>query len=190
MRSTPLAKLRSFRLSSTVLPAILSILMLTSLVAAAHEDMGAGLESFEKTYTASDPIGRIRITYSARNTDKPTLALECRLFKASVPAAGLTDLPGPGWDALGVFYSTTTTPMIVGGRKLEPYVYISVPLRGPRGTAWNQTWVTFHFDANGLTRKIKHFAEDNASNSTYVSWADWPIGSGITAEQALRQPRQ
>jgi hypothetical protein len=160
-----------------------------TLGVAAREDMGATLESFEKSYTASAPIGRIRLGYSARNPDKQTLALECRLFKGTVPTAGLADLPGPDWDALTVAYSTTTTP-IVEGVDLEPYVYVLVPLRGPRGEVWEQTWVIFHFDAHGLKRKIKRFAHDAVHDWTEVTWNDWPIGSGMSAEQALRQPRR
>lgn len=190
MRHAPLRMQRPLSVARWVIPALLSILMLIPAGAVAHEDWMANLESFEKIYTAGDPIGRIRLTYSAWDADKPVLALECGLFKGTVPAAGLTDLPGPNWHSIVVAYSTSTTPMVVGERNPEPYVYVLVPLGGPRGEAWEQTWVTFHFDSRGVTRKIKHYVPDPATNSIGGAWVDWPISSGITAQQALRQPRQ
>lgn len=54
------------------------------------------------------------------------------------------------------------------------------------GKAWQQTWVTFHFDADGkLTRRIKRFSPDEATNSIRVLWNDWKIGAGISPESAL-----
>ena len=76
----------------------------------------------------------------------------------------------------------------------RPYVYVLVPLLGPAGAEnWQQTWVTFHFTPKGFTdRKLKRSidmgpsAADPRSNTIRTIWADWPIGKGVTAAEALK----
>lgn len=153
--------------------------------AAAHEDMIAPLEKVEKVYATPAPLGQLRVVYSAaKNATEASLRVDCVLFRGSVPAEGLADLPRPDWDRFVAAYSLTSFES--GKWTQRPYVYVSVPLNGPAGKAWEQTWVTFHFDADGkLLRRIKRFVPDAATKSIQVLWRDWQVGSGVSAEAAL-----
>ncbi|HLL89046.1 MAG TPA: hypothetical protein VK324_07060 [Tepidisphaeraceae bacterium] len=150
----------------------------------AHSDQIAPLAKVEKVYAAPEPIGRLSAVYTAHEGDaKESLVIECGLFKARVGAEGLTDLPRPDWGSFSVAYSLTSFE----GKWVErPYLYVTVLLHGPPGQAWQQTWATFHFDADGkLTRRVKRFVPDEASKSIRVIWEDWPVGSWSSAEAIL-----
>jgi len=67
---------------------------------------------------------------------------------------------------------------------------VQVPLNGPVGKAWEQTWVTFHFDADGkLSRRIKRCIPNEATNSIRIVWKEWEIGSGVSAEALLESAK-
>ncbi len=155
--------------------------------ASAHEDMIAPLAKVEKVYAAPKPLGPLRVTYVGANREKePALTIECNLFHGSVPAKGLTDLPRPDWERFFTAYSLTSYES--GKWTDRPYVYVQVPLLGPVGKPWEQTWVTFHFDANGkLVRRVKRFAP--ATNFIRVVWKEWKIGSGVSAEALLESTK-
>jgi hypothetical protein len=164
--------------------AILLALLLTSSSTAAHVDMIAPLLKVEKVYAAPKPLGKLRATYTRSEDGKEQgLLVECELFRRSVPANGLTDLPRPDWSAFYVAYSLTSDR---SGKVKRPYLYLVVPLHGPVGTSWEQTWATFHFDADGkLTRRIKRIIPTASPNSVHVLWEVWEIGSGVSAEAVL-----
>ena len=120
---------------------------------------------------------------------EPGLAVECDLFRASVPARGLADLPRPDWECFFAAYSLTSCD---SGKFTERrYVYVQVPLSGPAGKApWEQTWATFHFDADGkLVRRIKRFTSNKATNSIRMVWKEWEIGSGVSADALLESAK-
>jgi hypothetical protein len=160
--------------------------MLAAASASAHVDMIAPLAKVEKEYAAPKPLGRLRVTYSGPEAGKePGLAVECDLFRASVPARGLADLPRPDWECFFAAYSLTSYD---SGKLTERrYVYVQVPLSGPAGKApWEQTWATFHFDADGkLIRRIKRFISSEATKGIRVVWKEWEIGSGVSADALL-----
>ena len=164
--------------------------MLAAASASAHVDMIAPLAKVEKEYAAPKPLGRLRVTYSGPEAGKePGLAVECDLFRGSVPAKGLADLPRPDWERFVAAYSLTS---FESGKWTErPYVYVQVPLLGPAGKApWEQTWATFHFDADGkLIRRIKRFISNKATNSIGVVWKEWDIGSGVSADALLESAK-
>ena len=169
--------------------ALVPVLVLAAAFASAHEDVIAPLAKVEKVYAAAKPLGQLRVTYSGAERDKgPGLAVECELFRVSVPAKGLADLPRPDWESFFAAYSLTSYQ---SGKWIDrPYVYVQVPLNGPAGRAWERTWVTFHFDADGkLVRRIKRFISDRGTNSTRVIWKEWAIGSGVSAEAVLESAK-
>lgn len=128
--------------------------------------------------------GRLGVTYSGPEAGKePGLAVECDLFRASVPARGLADLPRPDWECFFAAYSLTSYD---SGKLTErPYVYVQVPLSGPAGKPWQQTWATFDFDADGkLIRRIKRFISSEATKGIRVVWKEWEIGSGVSADDS------
>ena len=103
--------------------------------------------------------------------NEPGLAVECELFRGSVPAKGLADLPRPDWERFVAAYSLTDVTSFESGKWTgRPYVYVEVPLFGPTGkAAWQHTWATFHFDADGkLIRRIKRFISNEATNTIRV----------------------
>jgi hypothetical protein len=165
------------------------VMVLTSLSAVADQDMIAQLASSDNVYTALEPLGQIRVRFSGTAQDRQTLELDCNLFKATVPSEGLVDLPRPDWNALSVTFSVRAAGQ---GRQAQgPYISLRVPLSGPPGVAWEQTWAVFHFDSQGkVSRMITRFAPDPVLNSTTVISRDWKFGAGITAEAALSQPRK
>jgi hypothetical protein len=69
---------------------------------------------------------------------------------------------------------------------------MKVPLGGPPGAAWEQTWAVFHFDSQGkLSRTITRSVPDPVlDRTTHHISSDWKIGAGITAEAALSRSRQ
>ncbi len=164
-------------------------LVLAASSASAHEDMIAPLAKVEKVYATPKPLGQLRVTYSGAERGKePGLAVECELFRGSVPARGLSDVPRPDWERSLAAYSLTSYES--GKWTDRPYVYVQVPLSGPVGKAWEQTWVTFHFDADGkLSRRIKRFIRNEATNSIRVVWKEWEIGSGVSAEALLESAK-
>jgi hypothetical protein len=166
------------------------VLTLTSMSAVADQDMIARLASSDNVYTALEPLGQIRVRFSAIAQDRQTLELDCNLFKATVPSEGLADLPRPDWSALSVTFSVR--PAGQGRQALGPYISLQVPLSGPTGVAWEQTWAVFHFDSQGiLTRTIRRSVPDPVlERTTHHTSRDWKIGAGITAEAALNQPRK
>ena len=160
-------------------------LVLTAAAVSAHEDATPPLAKVEKVYAAPEPLGELRATYTAAGAGKEqALVVECGVFRGSVPARGLADLPRPDWGGLSVAYSLTS---VEHGRWVRrPYVYVVVPLHGPAGRSWEQTWATFHFDADGrLVRRVKRFVPDEATNSIRVVWKEWAVGSGVPAEAVL-----
>lgn len=169
------------------LPAFL-VLMLTSMSAVADQDMIARLAGSDNVYTALEPLGQIRVRFSATAQDRQTLLLDCNLFTATVASEGLVDLPRPDWSALLVTFSVRPAD----GRSQGPYISLKVPLGGPPGVAWEQTWAEFHFDSQGkVSRRITRSVPDPVlSRTTHHISKDWKIGAGITAEAALNQPRQ
>jgi hypothetical protein len=170
--------------------ALVPVLVLGAAFAWAHEDVIAPLAKVEKVYAAAKPLGRLRVTYSGAERDKePGLTVECEMFRVSVPAQGLADLPRPDWESFVAAYSLTSYQ---AGKWIDrPYVYVQVPLNGPVGKAWEQTWVTFHLDADGkLTRRIKRFIPDQGTNSIRVVWKEWAIGSGVSAEAVLESAKE
>lgn len=63
-------------------------------------------------------------------------------------------------------------------------------LEGPCGQALEQTWATFHFDADGkLIRRIKRFISSEATKSILVVWKEWEIGSGVSADALLESAK-
>lgn len=159
-----------------------TLLALISLGAVADEDWQPPVVRVEKMYEHHDAVGRMKVVLT-RDGDREKLEVDCRLFSAVVPSQGLADLPRPDWGALGAF---------TGGSGEDRYVYVSVPLFGPPGEAWEQTWVTFHFDSRGkLTRKIKRFEPETTVNGVKfirVLWKEWTIGAGIPVQAALGLP--
>jgi len=169
--------------------AILLAILLTTPRASAHVDMIAPLTKVEKVYAAPKPLGKLRATYtSEEDGKKPALVVECEAFRASVPEIGLEDLPRPDWSSFSVAYSLTS---FESGKWVErPYLYLKVTLHGPPGRSWEQTWATFHFDADGkLTRRIKRFIPNEATNSIRSIWKEWEIGSGVSAEILLESAK-
>jgi hypothetical protein len=163
--------------------------MLAAASASAHVDMIALLAKVEKEYAAPKPLGRFRVTYSGPEAGKePGLAVECDLFRASVPAKGLADLPRPDWECFFAAYSLTSYD---SGKLTErPYVYVQVPLFGPAGKPWQPTWATFDFDADGkLIRRIKRFISSEATKGIRVVWKEWEIGSGVSADALLESAK-
>ena len=153
--------------------------------AAAHEDQHAPLAKADNVYATPKPLGQLRVVYTAaKDAGDAGLSVECDLFRAAVPAAGLADLPRPAWDRFTVAYSLTNYE---GGKWTDrPYVYVMVPLYGPAGQAWEQTWVTYNFDADGKpVRRIKRFIPDPAGKFIRSVWKEWEIGSGVSAEALL-----
>ena len=70
--------------------------MLAAASASAHVDMIAPLAKVEKEYAAPKPLGRLRVTYSGPEAGKePGLAVECDLFRGSVPAKDWRICRGP-----------------------------------------------------------------------------------------------
>jgi hypothetical protein len=168
----------------------LSFLAFAAPFAAAHEDQIGPLVKVEKTYAAPTPLGPIRALYVAATKEaKASLLIKSDAFEVNVPAEGLSDLPRPDWDRFTVAYSLTS---YANGRFVErPYVYLSVVLYGPPGQSWEQTWATFHVDADGkLTRKVKRFVDVEKSNSIRVIWRDWPIGGKATAAEILEAAKE
>ena len=163
--------------------------MLAAASAFAWEDMIAPLAKVEKEYAAPKPLGRLRVTYSGpEGGNEPGLAVECDLFRVSVPARGLADLPRPDWECFFAAYSLTSYD---SGKLTErPYVYVQVPLSGPAGKPWQQTWATFDFDADGkLIRRIKRFISNEATNTIRVVWKEWEIGSGVSSDALLESAK-
>jgi hypothetical protein len=163
--------------------------MLAAASASAHVDMIAPLAKVEKEYAAPKPLGRLRVTYSAPEAGKePSLAVECDLFRASVQARGLADLPRPDWECFFTAYSLTSFD---SGKLTErPYVYVQVPLSSPAGKPWQQTWATFDFDADGkLIRRIKRGISSEATKGIRVVWKEWEIGSGVSADALLESAK-
>jgi hypothetical protein len=163
---------------------IVVALVSLATTALAHEDSIAPLSRVEKDYNAPPPIGTIRVAYRAAAGDRPaSLGVACDAMRCDVPAAGLVDLPRPDFGGLVAAYSTTS---FENGRWTDrPYVYVSVPLHGPPGGSWTQTWATFHVDADGrLTRRIKRFVP--GANAVDVIWKEWPIGGGTSATDVLQ----
>lgn len=172
--------LKAMRIAAT----LIAFLLMVSRVGA-HEDMIAPLVKVEKVYATPKPLGPLRIAYADSEGGKPqTLLVKCDLFGRSIPAEGLLDLPRPDWSLLSAAYSLTS---FESGKWVErPYLYLVVPLHGPAGESWEQTWATFHFDANGkLTRKIKRFVPMSSPNAIRVLWEDWGIGSNVSAKSVL-----
>lgn len=152
----------------------------------AHQDMIGVLSKVEKVYSAPDPIGQLRVAYSTSNEGEVAdLTIDSQLFSATVPREGLEDLPRPDWSALYATYSFTVDE---SGRSTGiPYLTVRVPLHGPIGQAWSQTWVTFYWNADGeLSRHLRMHKMSDVTNMTHVYWGDWAIGEGIDAETALR----
>ncbi len=171
------------------LVALVAILLLEPR-AGAHEDDSAPLVKVEKVYAAPKPIGYLRVVYTCSEVGKPQILLvECDLFRRTVPVDGLTDLPRPDWDRFGAAYSATS---FEDGKWTDrPYLYLIVPLNGPRGENWEQTWATFHFNAEGkLTRKIKRFIPlPSPPDAVDMVWEDWEIGSGQSAQSVIEATR-
>jgi hypothetical protein len=168
------------------------VLMLISISAVADQDMIAQLSSSDlassgNVYTALEPLGQIRARLSATVQDRQILEVTCNLFKSIVPSEGLADLPRPDWSALSVTFSVRPADR----QGLGPYISLKVPLGGPPGVAWEQTWAEFHFDSRGtVSRRITRQVRDPVPNATVHTSRDWKIGAGITAEAALAQPRK
>ena len=169
------------------------VFMLAAASASAWEDMIAPLVKVDKEYAAPKPLGRLRVTYSGpERGNEPGLAVECELFRGSVPAKGLADLPRPDWERFVAAYSLTDLTSFESGKWTgRPYVYVQVPLLGPAGkAARQQTWATFHFDADGkLIRRIKRFISNEATNSIRVVWKEWEIGSGVSSDALLESAK-
>ena len=169
--------------------AILLVLLLAMSIAAAHEDVIGALVKVEKVYAAPSPLATLRAAYTAsEHAKEQTLLVECGLFRRNVPAEGLADLPRPDWSSFYVAYSLTS---FEGGKWVErPYFYLVVPLHGPVGKSWDQTWATFHFEADGkLTRRLKRLIPLASLDSVDTLWTEWAIGSGVSAEAVLEAAR-
>jgi len=170
--------------------AALTAIFLLGPRAEGHEDMIAPLVKVEKVYAAPKPIGHLRVVYTCSEVGKPRiLLLECDLFRRTAPVDGLTDPPRPDWDRFGAASSATS---FEDGKWIDrPYLYLIVPLNGPRGENWDQTWATFHFNAEGkLTRKIKRFIPLPPPQDTVdMVWEDWEIGSGQSAQSVIEATR-
>ena len=114
------------------------------------------------------------------------------MFRGSVPAKGLADLPRPDWERFVAAYSLTDLTSFESGKWTgRPYVYVEVPLLGPAGkAAWQHTWATFHFDADGkLIRRIKRFISNETTNTIRVVWKEWEIGSGVSSDALLESAK-
>jgi hypothetical protein len=166
-----------------------SVLILTSITAVADQDIIAQrVAGSDNVYSALEPLGQIRVRFGAAAQGRQTLELECDLFKATIPPEGLADLSRPDWSALSMTYSVRTT-----GRETQgPYISLKVPLNGPPGEKWEQTRAEFHFDSQGrISRQIVRLVPDPVlPRTTHHISREWKIGSGITAESALSQPRK
>ena len=66
-----------------------------------------------------------------------------------------------------------------------------VPLLDPAGkAAWQHTWATFHFDADGkLIRRIKRFISNETTNTIRVVWKEWEIESGVSSDALLESAK-
>ena len=164
-----------------------SLFLALAAVLPAHEDRIGPLVQVQKVSAVPKPIGRTTLTWDAGagETPAPSLKLQCDLFAAAVPANGLADLPRPDFNPMHVAWSLTS---FGPERKWvdRPYLYVVIPLHGPAGQAWEQTWVTFHFDDKGaMTRKFKRFVRAG-ENSVSVFWKDWPVGGGVSAEDLYK----
>ena len=168
--------------------AIMLLLMLESSFAAVNEDESGMLLSVAKVFAAPAPLGKLRGEFTtSQDGKKLALLVECALFRRNVPANGLVDLPRPDWSSFHFAYSLTSyeSDKLVA----RPSLYLVVPLHGPIGKSWEQTWATFHFDAGGkLTRRIKQFIP--SASAIRVLWEPWEIGSGVSAEAALDAARR
>ena len=108
------------------------VFMLAAASASAWEDMIAPLAKVDKEYAAPKPLGRLRVTYSGpERGNEPGLAVECELFRGSVPVKGLADLPRPDWERFVAAYSLTDLTSFESGKWTgRPYVYVrSSPAR-------------------------------------------------------------
>lgn len=167
-----------------------AILLLLPSLAVAHSDLIAPLLKVEKVYAAPKPLGELRAVYARSDDGKEqALLVECGLFRRSIPANGLVDLPRPDWSSFHVSFSLTS---FESGKTVDrPYLNLVVPLHGPAGQSWEQTWATFHFDADGkLTRRLKRIIPLATPNSVDVLWKEWAIGSGLSAEALLEVPQK
>lgn len=170
---------------------IAAFIFLTSLfvivdLSYAHSDQIAPLSEVEKVYAAPEPIGRLSACYNAASEDsQESLIVACDLFRSQVPPEGLSDLPRPGWSSFSIAYSLTSLDS--SGEWVDrPYLYLRVRLYGPAGQSWEQTWATFHFDAEGnFDRRVKRIIPNESTNMARVIWEDWPIGSDQSAEAVL-----
>ena len=168
------------------------VFMLAAASASAWENMIAPLVKVDKEYAAPKPLGRLRVTYlGPERGNEPGLAVECELFRGSVPVKGLADLPRPDGSVSLSPTSTDLTSFESGKWTGRPYVYVEVPLLGPAGkAAWQHTWATFHFDADGkLIRRIKRFISNETTNTIRVVWKEWEIGSGVSSDALLESAK-
>ena len=168
--------------------AVLAVLAGLFLAAPAtgHQDRIPPAKYLHAIYEAPDPIGDIELIYDARE-ENPTLRVDCDLFDTAVPQKALADLPRPNWNQLEVRYSLTSYDAEQQRIVNQPYLYIQVPLFGPPGESWQQTWVTFHFDHNGIFEKraLRRTVELEENASRHY-WPDWPVEGEKTANQVLK----
>lgn len=163
---------------------VLVIGLFLTVPAAAHQDRIPPAKYLHAVYEAPDPIGDITLVYDGRQ-ENATLRLACDLFESAVPHEALADLPRPNWNEIEVRFSLTSYDE---RRQLveRPYLYIQVPLFGPSGESWQQTWVTLHFDHNGKFEKraLRRIVELDENMSRHF-WPDWPVEGDKTAQQVL-----
>lgn len=171
---------------------------MTSNHALAHSDMIGPLIIVEKVHGTPDPIGRIVVRYDGSDAAKPTLTLSSNLFQVELPPQALLNLPSPDWDNMRVPWSMTSIDRRTGEIIRQPYLYVSIPLRGPKGKTWIRANVLFFFDTQGLLKerhlqmyvaiKDKKWLVDLPHSEADVIGTlgeEWPLTSTETAEEVL-----